>query len=66
MLDASESGITWRKSRYSGANSNCVEAGSYGPKTAVRDSKAPWGPALTFPAGTWTAFTSALKGGRLS
>ncbi|MGD3107878.1 DUF397 domain-containing protein [Streptomyces sp. YGL11-2] len=28
----------------------------------VRDSKAPQGPALIFPTGSWTAFIRTLKG----
>ncbi|GAT81806.1 regulatory protein [Streptomyces sp. F-3] len=30
----------------------------------VRDSKAPDGPVLVFPAGSWSAFVDGLKSGR--
>lgn len=50
----------WRKSSYSGSESNCVEvAWLPQPLTAVRDSKNPTGPALTFPTTTWSTFLRA-------
>jgi Domain of unknown function (DUF397) len=57
----------WRKSSYSGdEGGNCVEvASNRSGVVAVRDSKNPTGPALTFPPGTWSAFVSALKTGAL-
>jgi hypothetical protein len=56
----------WRKSSFStGGNANCVELGALGSRIAVRDSKNPTGPALTFPAASFFAFTSALRDGRL-
>jgi hypothetical protein len=59
--------VTWRKSSYSnGSGGSCVEiailtptAGE--PSIAVRDSKDPNGPVLTFTARQWTAFTTAIK-----
>jgi hypothetical protein len=54
----------WRKSGYSGGTSNCVEVASNLPAiVAVRDSKDPTGPALTFAHGAWDAFTGQLKSG---
>ncbi len=47
----------WRKSSYSGAQGDCVEIGWPGQAAvAVRDSKHPAGPGLSFPATTWRAF----------
>ena len=59
--------VAWRTSSYSGSNGGtCVEVGTAGPAVAVRDSKHPDGPLLTFPAGPWQAFTEQVKrGGRL-
>ncbi|MER6343138.1 DUF397 domain-containing protein [Streptomyces sp. NPDC001595] len=53
----------WRKSSYSGEGdgNDCVEIALRHPRTAVRDSKAPVGPQLTFPAEAFTAFLEALK-----
>jgi hypothetical protein len=51
--------ITWRKSSYTAGN-NCVEIGWTAPTgVAVRDSKQPAGPTLSFPATTWHAFLTS-------
>ncbi|GGZ00877.1 DUF397 domain-containing protein [Streptomyces nitrosporeus] len=55
---------TWTKSSYSGGNGACVEVKS--PVTqsvAVRDSKAPEGPSLTFVPGAWNAFVRDVAAG---
>jgi hypothetical protein len=59
---------TWRKSSYSnGAGGSCVEIAVLTPTAddnhaiAVRDSKDPHGPALTFTARRWRDFTAAIK-----
>ncbi|WP_405743730.1 DUF397 domain-containing protein [Streptomyces sp. NBC_01525] len=60
--------LAWTKSSHSGGNGGqCLE---FSPALTrahgivpVRDSKNPDGPALVFPAGHWTAFVAALKGG---
>jgi Domain of unknown function (DUF397) len=54
--------VRWRKSSYSGSNGGaCVEVGVATPTVAVRDSKHPDGPPLTFAPDTWNAFTAQLK-----
>ena len=59
--------VTWRKSSYSGSNGgNCVEVTALpGNVLAVRDSKNPDGPVLTFSRAEWRTFTTALKTGAL-
>jgi uncharacterized protein DUF397 len=55
----------WRKSSYSGnGGGNCVEVTSLADgSVAVRDSKNPDGPTLTFTAAEWEAFTSGVQNG---
>ncbi|GAB3839985.1 DUF397 domain-containing protein [Micromonospora andamanensis] len=55
-------GAVWRKSTRSGDNGgDCVEVADNLPGlVAVRDSKDPTGPALTFTPGTWSAFVFAI------
>jgi hypothetical protein len=54
----------WRKSTRSGSSGDCVEVADNLPGVvAVRDSKDPDGPALTFTRSEWTAFISAAKNG---
>ncbi len=64
--------VTWRKSSYSnGTGGSCVEIAVLGdapgdPDIAVRDSKDPHGPALTFAAREWRDFTAAIKARNLN
>jgi Domain of unknown function (DUF397). len=54
----------WRKSTYSGDQGNCLEvADDFPGVTPVRDSKDPDGPALVFPADSWSAFIAGVKAG---
>jgi Domain of unknown function (DUF397) len=59
--------VTWRKSSYSnGTGGSCVEIAvltrtSGEHDVALRDSKDPHGPALTFTARQWHDFTAAIK-----
>jgi hypothetical protein len=55
----------WRKSSYSGADQgDCIEVlDGFPAAVPVRDSKNPHGPALIIPAGGWSAFVDAVKGG---
>ncbi|GEB50093.1 MULTISPECIES: DUF397 domain-containing protein [Streptomyces] len=60
--------VRWRKSSYSNSDGGaCVEVSDDSAAVVpVRDSKYPHGPVLSFPAGGWAAFVSALGGGELS
>ncbi|MEU0481454.1 DUF397 domain-containing protein [Streptosporangium sp. NPDC006013] len=53
----------WRTSSLSGSNGQCVQVAFLGEYVAVRDSKHPQGPVLTFRTGQWSAFISELKSG---
>lgn len=57
----------WRKSSYSnGQGAECVEVADGHPGVVpVRDSKRPHGPAVAFPASSWSSFIAAVKGGEL-
>lgn len=55
---------SWKKSSYSGAHGDCVEVRAPGhAAVAVRDSKNPHGPALTFSPQAWTAFVACVDAG---
>jgi hypothetical protein len=45
----------WRKSSYSGTESNCVEVAFASGRAAVRDSKDPAGGALVLPSSAFAA-----------
>jgi uncharacterized protein DUF397 len=61
-----EVAAVWRKSSHSGSNGgDCVEVAGRGRDIAVRDSKNPDGPNLTFAAADWRAFTRRVKAGSL-
>ena len=63
MTNRDLSQAVWHKSAYSGGG-NCVEvAGNLAMIVAVRDSKNPAGPALTFPHAAWGAFMGKVKSG---
>ena len=55
----------WRASSYSLANGNCAEVAADGGTQSilvlVRDSKDQDGPVLSFAAGAWRDFTSAVR-----
>lgn len=67
-LEVCDAYAPWRKSSYSGGNGgNCLEVSdAASPLVPVRDSKDPHGPAVVFPAGAWSAFVEAVKGGPLA
>ncbi len=55
---------TWRKSTRSQSATNCIEVADLNEGgRAVRDSKDPHGPALTFTATEWVAFTAGVRAG---
>ncbi len=57
-------GAQWRKSRYSNGQAECVEVARALPGiVAVRDSKDPDGPRLTFGRAQWRAFAAQVKAG---
>ncbi|AJC57932.1 DUF397 domain-containing protein [Streptomyces sp. 769] len=59
--------IGWYKSSYSGGGQgNCLEVARGHATVPVRDSKRPTGPALVFPAASWSAFVTAVRGGEFS
>jgi hypothetical protein len=57
------SGAVWRKSTRSDSNSQCVQWAKVDGIIAVRDSKDPDGPVLTFTQGEWEAFVGGVKDG---
>jgi Domain of unknown function (DUF397) len=61
MRDLSD--MRWKKSSRSGAGNNCVEVADLDGGHAVRDSKNPTGPTLTFTAAEWVAFTAGVRAG---
>jgi hypothetical protein len=57
-------GVSWRKSRRSGAVGNCVEVARLANgDIAVRNSRFPDGPALIYTQAEITAFVGGVKDG---
>jgi Domain of unknown function (DUF397) len=56
-----QSRTVWRKSSYSGTQSNCVEVADLDHVIAVRDSRDPAAPALTFSPAAWASFVITMK-----
>lgn len=67
MRTSDLSAVAWRRSSYSNSDGGqCVEiSDDLAAVVPVRDSKAPHGPTLTFPADDWSSFVAAVKNGRL-
>ena len=54
--------LTWHTSSHSGSNGgNCLQAAATAYAIAIRDSKDPHGPVLTFGPHDWQRFTSQIK-----
>ncbi|MDX6345549.1 MAG: hypothetical protein QOF84_339 [Streptomyces sp.] len=59
-----DTALSWRKSSYSGNNGACVEIALPDTQTiAVRDSKDPAGPTLSFSSRGWSAFVAEVGQG---
>jgi len=57
-------GVTWRKSRHSGPQGNCVELAALPDgAVAVRNSRHPEGPGLVYTRSEITAFLRGVKDG---
>jgi hypothetical protein len=54
-------GAQWRKSSHSDNEGTCIEVAAAGGIVAVRDSKDPQGPALTFAPAAFAAFVDAVR-----
>ena len=52
----------WRKSTLSGSN-GCIEVAFVGGQVAIRQSKDPSGPVLTFSPTEWEAFLAGVRRG---
>jgi hypothetical protein len=59
-------GVTWRRSRRSSPNGNCVEIAAVGRESmAVRDSKDPDGPALIYSPAAIARLIEAVRIGNI-
>ena len=66
MSEIDVSGAVWRKTTRSSGTGQCVEVATLHSATAVRDSKDPAGPALTFTLSQWAAFTAGIRAGEFT
>jgi hypothetical protein len=55
--------LAWRKAQSSVANGACVEVAPADGMIAMRDSKKPGGPVLTYTPAEWRAFLDGAKKG---
>lgn len=54
----------WKKSSYSAANGDCIEVATTDDEViAVRDSKDPKGPILSFTKESWASFVAVAQQG---
>ncbi|MEU4835629.1 DUF397 domain-containing protein [Streptosporangium sp. NPDC023615] len=66
MISADLSAAEFHKSSRSGGGDNCVEVATNVPGlVAVRDSKDPSGPTLTFSPTTWNTFLAGIRSGEI-
>jgi hypothetical protein len=63
MTRSDFSSVVWRKSSHSSGmeDSDCVEVALVNGRPALRDSKDPDGPILSFTAAEWAAFLTTLR-----
>jgi hypothetical protein len=52
---------TWRKSSYSGSQTNCIEVGKAASLVKVRDTKDRQGPSLVVSVDAWSRFMAGIK-----
>lgn len=64
MYSRTSPSLRWQKSSHSKEH-ECVEIAFAPDATAVRDSKNPGGPALSFATAAFTSFLTSAKQGRL-
>ncbi len=65
--DADLTDAVWRKSTRSNSGGNCVEVARNLPGVvAVRNSRRPGGPVLTFSPAQWSAFLADVQAGEFS
>jgi hypothetical protein len=62
-IDSASGDFAWRKAQSSVNNGACLEAAPVNGMVAVRDSKNPKGPILTYTAVEWRAFLDGAKRG---
>ncbi|MEV4377266.1 DUF397 domain-containing protein [Streptosporangium sp. NPDC049644] len=66
MISPDLSSATFRKSTLSGPNNDCVEVATNLPGIiAVRDSKNPSSPMLTFTPAAWSNFLTGIRNGEI-
>ena len=62
-MDATDSTLNWRTSSYTAQGADCVEVAQRDDRLAIRDSKNPTGPVLTFTTHEWSTLLKAIKTG---
>ncbi|MFB4311847.1 DUF397 domain-containing protein [Actinomadura sp. GTD37] len=62
-MDIGDNRLNWRTSSYTAQGADCVEVAQLGDRRAVRDSKDPSGPILTFTTSAWAALLGTIKTG---
>lgn len=63
MQSADNTSGSWRKSSFSGYNTNCVEIGLSGGAVGVRDTNNRQGGILNFTTAEWDAFIGGVRNG---
>jgi hypothetical protein len=63
VADQFDGPLRWRKSSYSADTANCVEVAEILNGRAVRDSKNPDGPMLSYTIESWREFIEDVRNG---